>query len=240
MSRTRSIVFLSLSLVLLSACDIVPPPAEVKESLTFITHYAPDITNGTSESGRQMERAVNQLNKALMEQATKDGSRSTLQLKSDPSNGKTNWPDTDDMVLLPLFSRAALEDAATSWPGVGPRVQSHFPSEHLVKALDKIDFKSQFALLVAHPEQVFERPDFDFSKPPQMSASYFDTLLIEHSPTDVLKLQLKTGRHGTPRLAPLTWQSKVYLLDRKNYKSLRIQWGDHSYDREILSVSEKK
>lgn len=227
MPPIKPIVFLSLSLVLLSSCDIFFPPKEVQGALSFETSGAPRLE-------RHMQQFVNQFNHALMEQAIGDGSRTTLQMKDDSPNEKADWPDTPDMVLLPLFTRAALEKAANPSSGVGPRVQPALSPE----VLDKIDFNSQFALLVAHPAQVYAKSGFDFSGPYEMSAHYFDTLLVKYSSADILRVQLKTRRLGNPPLFPTKWKSNVFLFDRKDYKRLELQWGEDTYNHDILSATE--
>lgn len=169
-----------------------------------------------------------------MKQAIEDGSRTTLQLKDDSSDAKTDWPDAHDLVVLPLFTRAALEKIVNPSFGVGPRMQPALSPE----VLDKIDFNSQFALLVAHPAQVYAKSGFDFSGTYEMSAYYFDTLLVKYSPADVLRVQLKTGRLGNPPLFPTKWKSTIFLLGRKDYKRLEIQWGEYTYNNEVQSGTE--
>lgn len=137
------------------------------------------------------------------------------------------------MVVLPLFSRAALEKAVDTTLGIAPGAQTPVSQQ----AIDKIDFNAQFALLIAHPAQVHASSGFGSSGSLEMSAYYFDTLLVKYSPADVLRIQLQTGRLGNPPLFPTKWKSHLFLLDRKDYKRLELQWEDETYKHEIPSVT---
>lgn len=226
MLSNKPMIFLTLSVFLLSSCDIIIPPKEVEETLSFETY-------GVPQPERQIQRFVNQFNRALMGQAIENGNPTALQMQGESPTEKLDWPEAHDMVVLPLFSRAAFEKAVNTSLGIGPGTQTPVSQQ----AIDEIDFNSQFALLIAHPAQVHALSGFNASSPLEMSAHYFDTLSVKYSPADVLRIRFETGRLGNPPLFPTKWKSKVFLLDRKDYKRLELEWEDGTYQHEILSAT---
>lgn len=219
------VLFTIFSIIFLISCKetVEEKSVQIEKTFTFETSFKPEKDfNGL---GADLTDA---LNGALMNVAQDSKQDSVMQFQSKRENLSAIY---SDIVFLPVLNADDLDDIINDHIDKSLKL---YKTKDYSSEIKSIDFNKNFIVIVAHPKKKF---DISSSEINDIGSNYIDKILDKGVKNNKYVIKLKSGRlrdlSSDLELLVKKWESDVYVLEKKNVDTLRLEFNDKIFNYNI-------